>query len=102
MDSVLHLAAPTHSRNDSEYFKVNWEGTLNLINACKKNDVGRFIFCSSGAASGKGGAYGLSKLESEELVCESGLPWIILRPSEVFGPQMKEGTGKLISWVEKF
>ena len=25
MDSVLHLAALTHSRNDSEYFKVNCE-----------------------------------------------------------------------------
>jgi nucleoside-diphosphate-sugar epimerase len=102
MDSVLHLAALTHSRNASEYFKVNWEGTLNLINACKKNDVERFIFCSSGSASSIGGAYGLSKLESEVLVCKSGIPWIILRPSEVYGPQMKEGIGKLISWVKKF
>jgi NADH dehydrogenase len=102
MDSVLHLAALTHSRNASEYFKVNLEGTLNLINACKKNDVGRFIFCSSGSASSIGGAYGLSKLESEVLVYKSGIPWIILRPSEVYGPQMKEGVGKLISWVKKF
>jgi nucleoside-diphosphate-sugar epimerase len=100
MDGVLHLAALTHSSNNAEYFKVNLEGTRNLINACNKNDVKRFIFISSVAASGDGGAYGLSKLKSEDLICESGLDWIILRPSEIYGLQMKEGIGKLISWIK--
>ena len=100
MDGVLHLAALTHSCIDAEYFKVNRDGTRNLINACKKNDVKRFIFVSSVAASGDGGAYGLSKLESEDLVCKSGLDWNVLRPAEVYGPKMKEGIGNLISWVE--
>ena len=100
MDGVLHLAALTRSCNTAEYFQVNREGTRNLIDACKKNDVRRFIFVSSAAAVGDGGAYCLSKLESEELVCDSGLQWIILRPSEVYGPEMKEGIGNLISWVK--
>ena len=100
MDGVLHLAALTHSCNNAEYFRVNREGTQNLINACKRKNVRRFVFISSVAASGDGGAYGLSKLESEDLVCDSGLQWIILRPSEVYGPQMKEGIGELISWVK--
>jgi nucleoside-diphosphate-sugar epimerase len=99
MDGVLHLAALTHSCRDAEYFRVNREGTRNLINACKRNNVGRFIFISSAAASAEAGAYGVSKLESEELVGDSGLEWIILRPSEVYGPQMKERIGALISWV---
>ncbi len=99
MDTVVHLAALTHSCDTAKYFRVNREGTRNLINACKKNAVQRFVFISSAAASRDGGAYALSKLESEELVCESGLQWIILRPSEVYGPQMKEGIGKLIAWV---
>ena len=97
---VLHLAALTHSCNNAEYFRVNREGTQNLINACKRKNVRRFVFISSVAASGDGGGYGLSKLESEGLVCGSGLQWIILRSSEVYGPQMKEGIGKLISWVK--
>ena len=102
MDGVLHLAALTHSCNNAEYFRVNREGTQNLINACKRKNVRRFVFISSVAASEDGGAYGLSKLESEDRVCESGLQWIILRPSEVYGPQMKEGIGELISWVKNF
>ena len=99
MDGVLHLAALAHSRNDAEYFRVNLEGTQNLINSCKRNAVRRFIYISSVAGSRDGGAYGLSKLESEELIHKSGLQWIILRPSEVYGPQMEEGIGKLIKWV---
>ena len=100
MDGVLHFAALTHSSNNAEYFRINREGTQNLINACKRKNVRRFVFISSVAASGDGGAYGLSKLASEDLVCGSGLQWIILRSSEVYGPQMKEGIGKLISWVK--
>ncbi len=100
MDGVLHLAALTHSCNNAEYFRINRQGTQNLINACKRNAVRRFIFISSAAGNRDGGAYSLSKLESEELVCESELQWIILRPSEVYGPQMKEGIGGLISWVK--
>ena len=102
VDEVLHLAALTHSSNDSEYFKVNREGTQNLIDACKKNNVRRFIFISSMAAKKNGGAYGLSKLASEALVIESGLQWVILRPAEVYGPKMNEGIGQLITWVKKF
>ncbi len=101
MDGVLHLAALTHSCDSAEYFRVNLEGTQNLIKACRKNNVKRLVFISSAAASPDAGAYGLSKLQSEDLICSSGLEWMILRPSEVYGPQMKEGIGTLISWVKK-
>jgi nucleoside-diphosphate-sugar epimerase len=100
--TVVHLAALTHSSSGKAYFKINEEGTKNLIAACKKNNVSRFIFVSSVAASEDGGHYGVSKLRCEELVEKSGLDWVILRPSEVYGVKMEEGIGKLVAWVEKF
>ena len=100
IDAVLHLAALTHSSDSAEYFKINRLGTQNLIDACKKNDVRRFIYISSAAATSDSGAYGVSKLESEELVCQSGLEWTLLRPAEVYGSGMKEGIGTLIAWVQ--
>lgn len=100
MDGIVHLAALTHSCDEEKYFRVNREGTKNLINACQRSNVRRFIFISSATASADGGAYGLSKLDAEELVCKSGLEWNILRLSEVYGPQMDEGIAKLISWVK--
>jgi nucleoside-diphosphate-sugar epimerase len=100
--TVVHLAALTHSSSGKAYFKINEEGTKNLISACKENNVKRFIFVSSVAASEEGGDYGVSKLRCEELVGKSGLDWVILRPSEVYGVKMEEGIGKLVAWVEKF
>jgi nucleoside-diphosphate-sugar epimerase len=102
IDTVVHLAALTHSSSGKAYFEINEEGTKNLIAACKKNNVRRFIFVSSAAASEEGGDYGVSKLRCEELVQKSGLDWVILRPSEVYGVNMEEGIGKLIAWVKKF
>jgi nucleoside-diphosphate-sugar epimerase len=100
--TVAHLAALTHSSSGKAYFEINEEGTKNLIAACKKNNVRRFIFVSSAAASEEGGDYGVSKLRCEELVQKSGLDWVILRPSEVYGPNMEEGIGKMVAWVKKF
>ena len=102
VDTVFHLAALTHSSSGKEYFEINEEGTKNLIAACKKNNVRRFIFVSSAAASEEGGDYGVSKLRCEKWVRESGLDWVILRPSEVYGIQMEVGIEKLVAWVEKY
>lgn len=102
VNTVFHLAALTHSSSGKAYFEINEEGTKNLITACKKNNVRRFIFVSSAAASEEGGEYGVSKLRCEELVRKSGLDWVILRPSEVYGVNMEEGIGKLVAWVKRF
>ena len=102
IDTVVHLAALTHSSSGKAYFEINETGTKNLISACEKNNVRRFIFVSSAAASEEGGDYGVSKLRCEELVRKSGLDWVILRPSEVYGVNMEEGIGKLVAWVKKF
>ena len=102
VDTVFHLAALTHSSLRKAYFEINENGTKNLISACKKNNVRRFVFVSSTAASEEGGEYAVSKLRCEEWVRKSDFNWIILKPSEVYGAGMEEGIGKLIAWVEKF
>jgi len=99
---VIHLAALTHSSDRDDYFKVNAEGTKNLIEVCQRNKVSRFIYMSSGAAHPKGGAYSESKLAAERWVREStGLCWTILRPREVYGTGGREGINQLIRWVQR-
>lgn len=102
IDAVIHMAALTRSPSPKAYFDVNVAGTENLLAACRKKNVKRFIFVSSSAASENGGEYGVSKLRGEEKVRNSTLDWVILRPSEVYGPDMEEGIGKLISWIKNF
>jgi nucleoside-diphosphate-sugar epimerase len=102
VDTIIHLAALTHSSSGKKYFEINEEGTKNLIAACKKNNLRRFIFVSSVAASEEGGDYGVSKLRCEEWVRESGFDWVIIRPSEVYGMKMEEGIGKMVAWIDKY
>ena len=102
VDVVIHLAALTHSSSMKAYFEVNEKGTENLLAACQENKVTRFIYISSTAATETGGEYGVSKLRGEEQVKSSNLDWVVLRPSEVYGPEMEEGISKLNSWVKRF
>lgn len=85
IDVVVHLAAVTHSNHKEDYWRVNVEGTNNLINSAREAKVKRFIFISTRAISKDGGAYSQSKLSAEKIVKKSKIDWIILRPAEIYG-----------------
>jgi long-chain acyl-CoA synthetase len=98
---VIHLAADTtFSRPLPEARAINTDGTrraLELAGDC--HSLERFVYVSTafvagrmtgnvperdnGNAAGWINAYEQSKYEAEALVRESGLPWLILRPSTV-------------------
>jgi 2-alkyl-3-oxoalkanoate reductase len=83
VDTVLHLAAATHARNERTYRTVNVEGTRALLAA--STTVRRFVHVSTRAIAKDGGAYSRSKLAAEEAVRDADVPWVIVRPGEVFG-----------------
>ena len=79
IDVVIHLA--TSSKQNQEF---NLRGSENVIEACKKNKC-KIIFISSMAAKRKSlDGYGKMKLKIEELIKDSKLNYIILRPSLVY------------------
>ncbi len=109
IDFVLHQAAlrsvPKSMKDPHAYNLVNIEGTLNMLEACAKNKVKRFIFASSSSVYGEVNdypeketfvpapisPYALSKLTGEHY-CKIfslyfGLPTIALRYFNVFGPR---------------
>jgi UDP-glucuronate 4-epimerase len=55
-DLVIHLAAMAGVQpsilNPLVYEKVNMQGTINLLEACRDNDIKRFIFASSSSVYG--------------------------------------------------
>ena len=102
VDTVVHMAALTKSTRESDYFEVNVSGTKNLIDACLESGVKKIIFISSAAASLHGGGYSRSKLEAEQSIKKSGMKWLILRPSEVYGQREGDSINRLIRWIQRY
>ena len=69
---------------------MNVEGIRNLLEACRGKQIKKIIQISSQSIKIKNkGVYAKTKLLSEEIISKSGLPYIILRPSLVYGPGEK-------------
>jgi len=114
MDAVVHLAGIAHvgpEIPDVIYDRVNHLATAALAGAAAKAGVRKFVFMSStraqaGAASNEPltesaephptDAYGRSKLAAEAAVRASGLPYTILRPALVYGPNPKGNMASLM------
>jgi nucleoside-diphosphate-sugar epimerase len=103
---IIHLAAVFRTRDDELIWKVNLEGTRNLISAVKTYaSSARFIMASTSNIYNMDGthpgreddvadpklAYPASKLEAEKELRASGLKWSILRFPFVYG----DGDGHL-------
>ena len=109
-DYIIHNAGLTKSLKKEQYFEVNCQYTKNLIEVLKhQNKIPKkFLFISSLAAVGPGDnkspnpihlnstpkpvtSYGKSKLEAEKYIVEKGeIPYIIIRPTAVYGPGEKD------------
>lgn len=108
-DAVIHQAAQVSVqfsiRNPLHDLRVNLEGLVRLLEACRNHRVGKIIFASSAAVYGKPlrlpvpeehplvplSPYGLTKKTAEEylrIYSELyGIEYTILRYSNVYGPR---------------
>ena len=111
-DYVVHAAGVTKCLNKQDFSRINTQGTKNLVDALM--EVGmplkRLVFISSLSIFGAikeqqpyeeiretdspqpNTAYGKSKLEAEKYLESLGtcVPYIILRPTGVYGPREKD------------
>ena len=111
-DYVVHAAGVTKCLNKADFHRINTEGTKNLVDALLdlQMPLKRFVFLSSLSVFGAikeqlpydeireddtpkpNTEYGRSKLEAERYIDSIGsrLPYIILRPTGVYGPREKD------------
>ncbi len=75
VDIAIHAAALKRidilEYNVDECIKTNIDGTLNFVDACLKNDVGRAIFVSTDKACSPINTYGACKFVGERIFIES-------------------------------
>lgn len=100
-EGVIHLAAEIATqRDEAKIREVNVEGTRRLLDALLAAETRpRVVFTSTVVTGEANGAllteeselpvetpYGRSKQDGEQIVLESGLPAVVIRPSHVYGP----------------
>ena len=124
-DKVIHLAAkisvPESINNPSETFRVNVDGTKNVLAACEKNHVKKLIVSSSAAVYGEGSPdvkltersktnpispYGESKVRMEQeikqFVSEHNMDCVILRFFNIYGiGQSLEYAGVITKFMKR-
>jgi NADH dehydrogenase len=87
IEKVIHLVGIIQESGKSTFRTIHVEGTKNLLKASLKNGVKLFFYQSAlGADKRSSSEYHRTKAEAEDLVKESGIPYIIFRPSLIFGP----------------
>jgi NADH dehydrogenase len=89
VDTVLHAAAVTGNASARAHEAVNAEATAMLARRAAEAGVSRFVFVSSIAvkfADKRRYPYAQAKERGEAAVREAGTPWVIVRPTMVFGP----------------
>lgn len=111
-DYIVHTAGATKCLHAEDFYRINTEGTKNLVDAILslKMPIKRFVFVSSLSIFGAiheqqpyqeiseqdtpkpNTAYGKSKLQAERYLESLGIgfPYIILRPTGVYGPREKD------------
>lgn len=86
-DAVIHLVGIIMEVGDATFERVHYEGTRNVVNAAKRAGVKRFVQMSALGARANGvSGYQTTKWRAEEEVRQSGMEYVILRPSLIFGP----------------
>lgn len=110
-DYVVHAAGVTKCLNPQDFYRINTEGTKNLVQAliALQMPLKRFVFVSSLSVFGAireeqpyreiletdtpqpNTEYGKSKLEAERFLDSlSQFPYVILRPTGVYGPRERD------------
>ena len=125
VDTVFHLAGYAHDLSDPEsvkerYEALNIKATLNLARVAAETSVRRFVFVSSVKAGGvtssgigmdehsqsePEGIYGETKFQAEqgllELHANHSLDVTIVRPSLVYGPQVKGNLALMLKGISQ-
>lgn len=86
-DVVVHLVAIPRESGRRTFENVNVRGVERVLEAARANGIGRILHLSALGVTGEPRfAYLSSKFRGEQLVRESGLEWVVFRPSLLFGP----------------
>jgi NADH dehydrogenase len=109
VNAVQFPGSPIENRRKGWTFEeIDLKGTRNQVDAAKKAGVRRFVYLSGVGASLDAEKHWFRlKWEAEKYLRDSGLEWVIIRPTWVYGPEDVSlnkflGFAKLLPFVPMF
>lgn len=110
IDYIIHNAGITKCLDPKDFDRINYQNTVNFVEALQEADCvpSKFVLMSSLSSFGVGDeinytsikltdtphpntAYGISKLKAEKFLQNTtDFPYMILRPTGVYGPREKD------------
>jgi uncharacterized protein YbjT (DUF2867 family) len=86
VDTVVHLVAVNKNKGGLTMESINHQGTVNVVNAAKKAGVRQFVHMHGiGLKSGMKQEFANSKGLGADAVRASGIPYVMISPSVIFG-----------------
>lgn len=86
--AIIHTVAIAIERGGRNYETINYQGTVNMVDAAQAAGVRRFVNISQlGADSNLPYRFLASKGKAQEYVAASKLDWTAFRPSVIWGPE---------------
>lgn len=87
-DAIVHTVAIAIEKGGRTYEEINYQGTVNVVNAAKAVGVARLIYISQlGADARLPYRFLASKGKGQDYVAASGLDWTAFQPSVIWGPE---------------
>lgn len=84
---ICHLVGLIAETRTQTFKEIVARGTANVVKACRLAGVRRLLYISAiGTSSDAASKYHRTKYVAEQAVISSGLEYVILRPSVIFGP----------------
>ncbi|MBI5288944.1 MAG: NAD(P)H-binding protein [Chloroflexi bacterium] len=109
VNAVQFPGSPVENRGKGNTFEeVDLKGTRHQVDAAKQAGVRRFVYISGvGADKDAEKHWFRYKWEAEDYLRRSGLEWVILRPTWVYGPEDVSlnrflGLGKMLPFIPMF
>ena len=86
--AVIHTVAIAIEKGGRKYETINYQGTVNVVEAARAAGIQRLInMAQLGADSRLPYRFLASKGKAQEYVAASGLEWTAFRPSVIWGPE---------------
>lgn len=96
--TIIHLVGSIYKPKNMSLHTLHADVTTTLLEAAKRRNARKIIYVSAlGSSSEAASSYHKTKAEAESAIKQSGIPYVILEPSLIFGKLYGHRNSKIVA-----